>query len=188
LYDANLAIDDRAVQVGFAVASTYTIGGGSQGYSSRYNNGNEIYGPTSLATPLVQVGTRPSGGDYAAAQMFINGTESAPTSSTNPTFLLNLSNGFSVGGGAGSSDPLGTISSSIDGYIGEVVLVREITLATRQKLEGYLAWKWGLAANLPPDHPYRVDGSLFGFGSFRALSPSGSDLLVTSGGDVFIVQ
>ena len=24
----------------------------------------------------------------------------------------------------------------------------------RQKLEGYLAWKWGLEANLPAGHPY----------------------------------
>jgi hypothetical protein len=52
-----------------------------------------------------------------------------------------------------------------------------------------LAWKWGLAENLPPDHPYRIDGSFFGYGSFTNLFiPSGSDLLVTSDGDVFIVQ
>ena len=25
----------------------------------------------------------------------------------------------------------------------------------RQQLEGYLAWKWGLEANLPVDHPYK---------------------------------
>ena len=28
--------------------------------------------------------------------------------------------------------------------------------ADRQKLEGYLAWKWGLTANLPVDHPYKT--------------------------------
>jgi len=26
--------------------------------------------------------------------------------------------------------------------------------ATEQKIEGYLAWKWGIEANLPPGHPY----------------------------------
>ena len=26
---------------------------------------------------------------------------------------------------------------------------------TRQKIEGYLAWKWGLQANLPSGHPYK---------------------------------
>ena len=27
--------------------------------------------------------------------------------------------------------------------------------ATRQKVEGYLAWKWGVEANLPVGHPYK---------------------------------
>jgi hypothetical protein len=38
----------------------------------------------------------------------------------------------------------------------EIVLV-PTTLSTtdRQKLEGYLAWKWGLQANLPVGHPYK---------------------------------
>jgi len=26
---------------------------------------------------------------------------------------------------------------------------------TRYKVEGYLAWKWGLVANLPSGHPYK---------------------------------
>lgn len=77
----------------------------------------------------------------------------------------------------------------LNGEMSEFVFVSgTLSDADRQKLEGYLAWKWGLAANLPPDHPYRVDGSLFGYGSFTALSPSGSDFLITSDGDVFIVQ
>jgi hypothetical protein len=25
----------------------------------------------------------------------------------------------------------------------------------RQKIEGYLAWKWGIQASLPAAHPYR---------------------------------
>ena len=28
-------------------------------------------------------------------------------------------------------------------------------LETRQKIEGYLAWKWGLQSKLPSDHPYK---------------------------------
>lgn len=30
-----------------------------------------------------------------------------------------------------------------------------ITQQTRQSMEGYLAWKWGLTASLPSDHPYK---------------------------------
>ena len=41
------------------------------------------------------------------------------------------------------------------GGIGEYVVATGITTADRQKLEGYLAWKWGLEANLPAGHPYK---------------------------------
>jgi hypothetical protein len=30
-----------------------------------------------------------------------------------------------------------------------------LSTADRQRLEGYLAWKWGLHANLPAGHPFR---------------------------------
>ena len=48
----------------------------------------------------------------------------------------------------------GTIS--LNGLMAEVVVTNTVvSLADRQKLEGYLAWKWGLEANLPSDHPYK---------------------------------
>lgn len=41
------------------------------------------------------------------------------------------------------------------GYVGEVVLYAKALSATeRQQIEGYLAWRWGLQANLPSGHPY----------------------------------
>jgi len=36
-----------------------------------------------------------------------------------------------------------------------VVSSSPITTIDRQRMEGYLAWKWGLVANLPVDHPYK---------------------------------
>lgn len=36
-----------------------------------------------------------------------------------------------------------------------VLLPSQADDATRQRLEGYLAHKWGLTANLPSDHPYK---------------------------------
>ncbi len=42
------------------------------------------------------------------------------------------------------------------GTINEILLFnRGLTLAERQQIEGYLAWKWGLQANLPSTHPYK---------------------------------
>ena len=43
-----------------------------------------------------------------------------------------------------------------DGMISEIVLTDgALSTTDRQKLEGYLAWKWGLVANLPIGHPYK---------------------------------
>jgi hypothetical protein len=41
-----------------------------------------------------------------------------------------------------------------DGAMAEFVIIEDMTTATRQKMEGYLAWKWGIEANLPEGHPY----------------------------------
>lgn len=44
----------------------------------------------------------------------------------------------------------------LDGDIAEVVLLFEVpSESDRQKIEGYLAHKWGLEANLPAGHPYK---------------------------------
>jgi hypothetical protein len=32
----------------------------------------------------------------------------------------------------------------------------ELTTTQREKIEGYLAWKWGLQSTLPPNHPYKT--------------------------------
>lgn len=44
------------------------------------------------------------------------------------------------------------------GYIAEVIFTPAVLDAVnRQKMEGYLAHKWGLTANLPADHPYKTN-------------------------------
>ena len=44
------------------------------------------------------------------------------------------------------------------GNICELLLLGSIPVAAiRQRIEGYLAWKWGLTANLPANHPYKVN-------------------------------
>ena len=42
-----------------------------------------------------------------------------------------------------------------DGAIAEYLIVNDVSVDTRQKIEGYLAHKWGLTANLPQTHPYK---------------------------------
>lgn len=44
----------------------------------------------------------------------------------------------------------------LNGIIAELVVTAAVlSEANRQKLEGYLAHKWGMAANLPSNHPYK---------------------------------
>jgi hypothetical protein len=43
------------------------------------------------------------------------------------------------------------------GRIAEVVVANTLADAgDRQRLEGYLSWKWGLQGNLPADHPWKA--------------------------------
>ena len=63
-------------------------------------------------------------------------------------------NNFYIGANRGN----GTVAYSPAIKFAEVI-VSSTLLGTldRQKLEGYLAHKWGLTANLPADHPYKVN-------------------------------
>jgi len=48
-----------------------------------------------------------------------------------------------------------------------------LTPFNRQKVEGYLAWKWGLQSNLPTSHPFRaaapLSNSVFSPTNFSSL-------------------
>ena len=39
--------------------------------------------------------------------------------------------------------------------IAEVIVLNSISSTDKQKMEGYLAWKWGINGNLPAGHPYK---------------------------------
>jgi hypothetical protein len=57
---------------------------------------------------------------------------------------------------AASVVTVGSYAGFWDGDIIEtVILATAATTIDRQLIEGYLAHKWGLAANLPSDHPYK---------------------------------
>ena len=62
----------------------------------------------------------------------------------NPTYTLDIG---SIGGGS---------PSRLVGSFAEIVFLTGTTnTADRQKMEGYLAWKWGKQGQLPSDHPYK---------------------------------
>ncbi len=50
-----------------------------------------------------------------------------------------------------------------DGGMGEIIFTDGTEdIATQQKIEGYLAWKWGMQATLPAAHPYSTTNSTTG--------------------------
>ena len=78
---------------------------------------------------------------------FVNGST---TSSLTSTFTYSDSASYVY---IGTRDDKVT---SFNGYMCEAIVYNNasMTLAQRQQVEGYLAWKWGLQANLPSGHPY----------------------------------
>jgi hypothetical protein len=78
--------------------------------------------------------------------MYING--SLDTASTGPIISVNT-NLLYIGRD-------GSTGRYTDSNVGELIIAGgEMSTANRQKIEGYLAWKWGLMGNLPANHPYK---------------------------------
>ncbi len=78
----------------------------------------------------------------------INGAaETASAYTRSGTFTLNR---FSMGAILRSGG-----SNHINADVNEIVICNNLSNADRQRMEGYLAHKWGLAGNLPVDHPYK---------------------------------
>ncbi len=80
--------------------------------------------------------------------LWINGTAANQQDQTNPANFA--ANNIRFGMLFQDVFPLG-------GKIAEIVFCSgELSTGDRQKLEGYLAWKWGTVADLPGGHPYKT--------------------------------
>ena len=91
---------------------------------------------------------------------FIFGTSWSPTS----TNRIVYQNGVNVASSTASSRNgantpnnigYGTVYNQLCGYISEIIVFNtELAQSDRQRIEGYLAWKWSLQTSLPVSHPY----------------------------------
>jgi hypothetical protein len=88
----------------------------------------------------------------------INGTEivsylsAGLTNRSDPAACSPALTGFDIGGSGSSSN------GAIVDFAEMLVLTTAPSLLNIQKIEGYLAHKWGLTANLPAGHPYKTVG------------------------------
>tara|TARA_R100000655_G_scaffold46391_1_gene83307 strand:+ start:4357 stop:5934 length:1578 start_codon:yes stop_codon:yes gene_type:complete len=84
----------------------------------------------------------------ATCNGFVNGSSMTTTGTTNTGSISN-SSVFDIGATAVGGNPM-------TGDIAEILVGgATLTTANREKVEGYLAWKYGLQANLPDGHTYR---------------------------------
>lgn len=101
-----------------------------------------------IATISRSGGTNGNGG--AATATSTGFSQATYDTNTTQTWDSDAATGFQVGGRQQSATQYG------NKYIAEVVGCNtKLSTADRQKLEGYLAWKWGLEADLPISHPYK---------------------------------
>ena len=94
------------------------------------------------------------------ASVEFNGANSAirkngGTAATGNAGTGDMESGLTIGNVSGEPDS----NHRMNGLIGELIFLEgTLAEAERQRVEGYLAHKWGLEANLPAGHPYKDAG------------------------------
>jgi hypothetical protein len=109
-----------------------------------YPNGQYPYSDVASTYATASLLSCTNTGDAGAYMIpYFNGTAQDAKNGSNAT-----ATGLVIGGSQSSDQGWG-------GGIGEVIIYSGVLYATqRQQIEGYLAWKWGIQANLPNTHPY----------------------------------
>jgi len=103
------------------------------GIGTQHSTGIDIRGTIALIDVIAT----------STADIYVNGTQ---TNNNIPRGVLSLNNILEWAISAGA----------FKGYVGEIVTYPSgLSDSDRQKVEGYLAWKWGLQANLPNTQPYK---------------------------------
>ena len=132
-------------------------GGSGRGWNWRHNNGFSAHNSGATTGLYMTSWQRSAGEPYADDRTWENGTSLSRTSSSGdsinsryPSITVNYT---SLGRGQGGGSP-GTLFYS-NARVHELVFAEIDSTDTRQKLEGYMAWRWGEEDNLPVDHPYK---------------------------------
>jgi hypothetical protein len=124
-------------------SSNWIMGGRSGGLDGT----TTTIAASTTRTDIVVGSWRPS-----MSYIAVNGTEYA-NSTAAPSTLVTRASGGRTAIGAGYES--GSYARAYSGYFAEILVYSTLlTNADRQRIEGWLAWKWGLQSQLPALHPY----------------------------------
>lgn len=124
------------------------FGGGTSGNFATFFGNGSTWNDTNTNTPSIAVTS-------SSIMSVVNGANVATpyvndVAQNTKVGTMAAATGFSLGLSQGS------FPYPWNGTIAEVVLTNNAVGTTdRQKVSGYLAWKWGLQANLDAGHPYK---------------------------------
>jgi hypothetical protein len=120
--------------------------------SVAFNNSGSVFVATATST-VTAWNSYGAIRDLSLMTSYANGT--AGTSVAITGTASSSANPFTVGSRETNAD---TFSNPWNGDIAEIIFIGSVvTTLDRQRIEGYLAHKWGLTANLPANHPYKVN-------------------------------
>ena len=94
-------------------------------------------------SPQIVAAVKPATSANGSALFFQDGTQRS--SDTSFTTLTTNTSPINIGG---SFYPW-------NGRVSEVIILPTSSTGSRQMIEGYAAWKWGIQGSLPNDHPYK---------------------------------
>ena len=150
---------------------TLNANGGFSYYNGSWIQLNGSY--NFYTTKSIGVWSKKSGSNFDKGEFKLNGTDKGLTLSGSAD-----ASGFNIST-QGTSLTLGHNSIGVNADIYEVFLFADkLPDYTIKRMEGYLAHKWGSAANLPSGHPFKSSAPDFG----------GSQTIVTSGSTIPVVS
>ncbi|MFA5347076.1 MAG: hypothetical protein WC294_02980 [Methanoregula sp.] len=168
--------NDHAVQATTSLQPA-VVSASLNGLDTLFFDGSASLAVAGLTTPATAntfvVWNKPTSGGVANQRIFSSGPTNADDYTVNGVYLVcpTASSGVSAGGPGLVSNAWGNVSKELQsfwlgrvnrtatayyyGRIAEIVIANTLSIDDFQRVEGYLAWKWGVTANLPADHPYK---------------------------------
>jgi hypothetical protein len=133
-------------------SETDNAGSSSVSVLNRFSNTGSVYGTRNSVNTTIFATASPFliVVQYTGSQnaIYYNGTQQGNSANSTGNFGYTR---YRVADVAGNN-----ASSKWAGIVGEILIYNSsFTTSRRQIMEGYLAWKWGMQANLPSTHPYR---------------------------------